>query len=320
MSNSIDQPYQCPHCGGKLTLESEQFHCVSCNDTVGLRRAEFDDFMLEVELDDDYEEFYEGEGTAGDEQGGPRISAQQFKMPNILKVLPEDFSPGRWLDMGCGGGWLMESLIEQWQPREAVGLDISAKRLQEALNRNPDAHFVRAPVEGVPYPDDRFDLVTALDVIEHIPEPEAILREAHRLAEHMVIKFPIEDTLFDRFQKEFWWPFKRSLKSLLSSGDSGEYFEPHLHRFHFDDARNLVKEHGFDIVRDHVSEDPFEDNHATMYPPAYNITENTPFLHKVDFHFKRTIIVGSMRITYVILPFWYYNIFNSGIYIYARRC
>lgn len=314
-SRNTGDIYRCPHCQGTVDQQNKQYWCSECEEVVGEERDPFTDFMLDVELDEDFQEFYEGEGTEGDDEGGPRISAQQFKVPNILTVLADDDEPDRWLDMGCGGGWILERLLEEWSPKKTVGLDISETRLQEARRRNPSTHFVRAPVENVPYPDDAFDLITSLDVIEHIPDPGKLLDEAHRLAERLVIKFPIEDTWFDRFQKEFWWPMKRRFRG----EDPGDHFEPHLHRFHFEDARQLLRDHGFTIVDEHISEHPFEDNHATMYPLAYNITGETPWLKKLDFHLKRAVIVGSMRVTYRLAPQYYYNIFNSGIYLHARR-
>jgi ubiquinone/menaquinone biosynthesis C-methylase UbiE len=69
----------------------------------------------------------------------------------------------------------MESLIPEIEPEQSAGLDISATRLREAKQRNPDADFYRAPVEGVPLKDDSFDLITCLDVIEHIKEPDKLL-------------------------------------------------------------------------------------------------------------------------------------------------
>lgn len=319
MTRSRALPFVCPHCHSELDPADGKYHCRTCGRIVGNEHLDFDNFLLDIDLDDDFQEFYEEEGTKGDEEGGPRISAQQFKVPNIKDVLPEGYQPARWLDAGCGGGWILEKLLAEWSPEQTVGLDISETRLVEAHHRNPDVNFVRAPVEHIPYPDDAFDLLTALDVIEHIPDPGALLDEAHRVSRNLVIKFPIEDTLFDRFQKEFWWPFKRWIKSRLRGRQPPDPFEPHLHRFNFESARRLLRKHGYEIVSEQISENPWEDNHATLYPPAYNIDEDTPLLRKMDFHAKRAVLLILMRTTHLLGDALYYRIFNSGIYFHCRR-
>lgn len=312
--------FSCPNCQTKLIRTKKgDYKCSNCDAIVGCESEWFIDFMLDVELEDDFEEFYEETGTEADDQGGPRINAQRFKIPNILEVLPDNLGVNRYLDMGCGGGWIMESLIPEIGPEYSAGLDISSTRLREAKRRNPDATFYRAPVEGVPLPDDSFDLITCLDVIEHIKEPHKLLEEANRLADHLVIKFPIEDTLFDRFQKEFWWPTKKRIKSWLTGEQPEERFEAHLHRFNFDAARKLLRQQGFTIKSENIILNPWTEGESFMYPPSYNIDESTSLTTKFDFQTKRWILKSLRMGTYVVAYPWYYNIFNSGIYFLAKR-
>lgn len=320
-NNSLTQDprYVCPFCKQRASRRDDEYYCENCERSVGRRHPNFDDFLLDEPFDDDFHEFYEGAGTEGDEKGGPRISAKEFKVPNVLQVLPDDVRPDRWIDVGCGGGWIIEALEPHLGPDETVGIDISATRLREANRRNPDAHFVRCPAENIPYPDDSFDLITCLDVIEHVPEPEALLAEIGRLSSRLIIKFPIEDTLFDRFQKDCWWPLKRRVKNTLGYDVELDPFEPHLRRYNFKEARATLVSSGFRPVNEHISEDPWKDNHATMYPPAYNITPTTPLLRRLDFHLKRAILVSGMRLTDLVSEQLYYQIFNSGIYFYCER-
>lgn len=312
-------PAICPKCKRHLKIHGKEFFCERCEVVVGQARDDFIDFMLEVELGDEFQKFYEEEGTEADEQGGPRINAQKFKIPNIKEVLPSSLSVDSYLDMGCGGGWIMEALIPEINPEQSAGLDISATRLHEAKQRNRGSLFYRAPVEGVPIKEDSFDLITCLDVIEHIPEPSKLLDEAHRLSPRLVIKFPIEDTVFDRFQKEFWWPFKRKIKECLRDESIPESFEAHLHRFSFESAKELLRNHGFEIVDEHIILNPWSEGESFMYPPAYNINAETPISEKIDFYAKRGLLKGARMGTYLLLNPWYYRIFNSGIYLYCKR-
>jgi len=90
------------------------------------------------------------------------------------RLLPE--SP-RVLDIGCGGG---ATLVMLSQAGRAIGLDRAeeALRLSRSRGRFP---LVCGTAERLPFADDSFDAVTALDVLEHIPDERAAVAEIARV-------------------------------------------------------------------------------------------------------------------------------------------
>jgi SAM-dependent methyltransferase len=81
------------------------------------------------------------------------------------------------LDAGCGTGRTMDELHGYG---EVHGFDLNPLGVEHALGRgHADVRVAR--LEQVPYPDDAFDLVTCLDVIEHTPDDVASFRELRRI-------------------------------------------------------------------------------------------------------------------------------------------
>jgi SAM-dependent methyltransferase len=83
----------------------------------------------------------------------------------------------RILDVGCGTG---ANLIMLAQFGEAHGLDVSSDALEFCATRGLNDVSLGA-AEELPYPDASFDLVTALDVIEHLDDDLAGMKEIHRV-------------------------------------------------------------------------------------------------------------------------------------------
>jgi SAM-dependent methyltransferase len=81
------------------------------------------------------------------------------------------------LDVGCGTG---ANLIMLAEFGEASGLDVSEDALAFCVKRGLDQVKLGA-AEELPYRDGAFDLVTALDVIEHLDDDVAALKEIHRV-------------------------------------------------------------------------------------------------------------------------------------------
>ena len=91
-----------------------------------------------------------------------------------------DPQPGeRLLDIGCGLGQVLG--IAASRGAVVSGIDSSPAMVERARRKVPQATFEVAPAEDIPFPDDSFDLVTAVATFHHWADREAGLAEAVRV-------------------------------------------------------------------------------------------------------------------------------------------
>jgi len=96
--------------------------------------------------------------------------------------------PGqRLLDVGCGPATLTCDLADRVAPGEVVGLDASGEVIAmartEAAGRGLDnISFQVGDAYALPFADDSFDVVHAHQVLQHLTDPVAALREMRRVA------------------------------------------------------------------------------------------------------------------------------------------
>lgn len=81
------------------------------------------------------------------------------------------------VDIGCGTGMLMEDLQVMGK---ATGLDFSMVALEYCKNRGIN-NLGRADVRHIPIQDNSVDIITALDLIEHIEDDHGLMREFQRI-------------------------------------------------------------------------------------------------------------------------------------------
>ena len=96
---------------------------------------------------------------------------------------------GRVLDVGCGVGQVVARLQEGGF--EAYGVDVSEPNIKRAKQFCPRCQVYDGHV--LPFPDKHFASVGALNVLEHVDEPEAFIRELVRVTEpggHIVLSSP----------------------------------------------------------------------------------------------------------------------------------
>lgn len=86
------------------------------------------------------------------------------------------------LDIGCNTGY--GTIRFAPVAGRVVGVDVSPRAIDAARQRAPDGRPEFIPTSGfeLPFPDDSFDLVTSFQVLEHVPDPLAYLREIERVA------------------------------------------------------------------------------------------------------------------------------------------
>ncbi len=90
--------------------------------------------------------------------------------------LPAGVAGRRVLDVGCGAGNMFHHLARYGSVQ---GLDNNPKPLAVARQRGYAVQEGLAT--AMPFPDEQFDLIAALDVIEHVPDDAAVLRECWRV-------------------------------------------------------------------------------------------------------------------------------------------
>jgi len=95
----------------------------------------------------------------------------------------------RLLDIGCGAGNMIHHLSEYGRVK---GLEIDPRPVQKARERGYDVDRFDA-TQPMPFDDNTFDAVTALDVIEHNQDDLAILKDSYRVIKpggHIIITVP----------------------------------------------------------------------------------------------------------------------------------
>jgi SAM-dependent methyltransferase len=91
---------------------------------------------------------------------------------------------GRYLDVGCGDGrWTYEISTFLETGADTYGIDFSEQAIGFARLINPHLHFSVQAGENIDFPDQYFDLVSTIEVIEHVEDgkEEAFLAELRRV-------------------------------------------------------------------------------------------------------------------------------------------
>lgn len=106
---------------------------------------------------------------------GRRAILESFLETIVQGLKPKAQSP-KILDVGCGTGANLEMLARFGS---AEGVDVSDEALE--FCRKKGLTVQKGLAETLPYDDESFDITTALDVVEHLDDDIAGLREMHRV-------------------------------------------------------------------------------------------------------------------------------------------
>jgi 2-polyprenyl-3-methyl-5-hydroxy-6-metoxy-1,4-benzoquinol methylase len=136
-------------------------------------------------------------GNTYDKYGSsnPVVRRLMGAFERTLDELMEQAQPQSLLDVGCGEGVLVYRWAQRLPAARIVGIDLEEKSIQAGWSerRAPNLEYRTMPAESLPFGANEFELATAIEVLEHVPDPEHTLAEMARCAErHLLVSVPRE--------------------------------------------------------------------------------------------------------------------------------
>jgi len=142
---------------------------------------------------------------------------------------------GRWLDVGCSAGFVVKAAEEAGF--EAHGVDLEASAIEYGRETLGLASVSVGLLHEQAYPDAWFNVISAYDVIEHVPDLHAFVAELKRILSPVgVLDLGTPDIGHWRVPRrlESWPEFKPS---------------EHLYYFNRGTLTRLLAQHDLEVVR-----------------------------------------------------------------------
>ncbi|HEX5618872.1 MAG TPA: class I SAM-dependent methyltransferase [Solirubrobacteraceae bacterium] len=190
-------------------------------------------------------EFYEAGYAVGDPRMGHwRAIGARSKAAHVETLTRRaGLTPRTVVEIGCGDGAVLAELAQRGWTLD--GFELAENAARRARERGVARRVERFDGEHVPASSDEYDLAVLSHVLEHVPDPLPLLKEAARVGRWVLVEVPLEDNR----------SAKRPAKKRLSE-DAG-----HLHAFNRADVLRLVCEAGLEPRGELTDPLPYE-HHA----------------------------------------------------------
>jgi SAM-dependent methyltransferase len=197
----------------------------------------------------DYEEYHRLGRTAELADIFERVRARTIA--DVVRRSRLTIPPGGALiDVGAGEGRYLPVWMRSFPDARILASEISELASQRSAARYPTVEHVVADAQTLPFPDQSFDAVVSVEVIEHVPDGRAMLTECHRVLKPggwAVVSTPCGN------RGSLEWCRARLSGNLGRGIDDGVHFgrhdDPtHLRRYRSNEFRGIALSMGFSVT------------------------------------------------------------------------
>ncbi|MCC6508845.1 MAG: class I SAM-dependent methyltransferase [Pirellulaceae bacterium] len=199
--------------------------------------------------------YYESSFSSGmyQEFAAARLMKEMTARQRISEIKKHVDMSGRWLDVGCANGVFVETIAQHGIQGE--GVEISQTAVAEGRARGLSIY--QGTMDDVPA-NNRYDCVTAFDVLEHVIDPNAFLeslRKSIRPGGSLVMTVPNTGSLVRKTMGSRWYFYIP---------------EEHLHYFNSSNLPALLRKHQFEIQNVGSTYKPMTYDYALTQFHEYN--------------------------------------------------
>ena len=240
--------YVCPDCKAALI----GMRCSHCNHDYPMSKGfpvllpKDERYRESREIVDAYDSIYTEHSNVWENQG------RSTEFIAYFAALIAKYQPQRVLEVGCGEGLVLAAI----KAPEKFGTELSAQALQKTQARTP-AQLSVALCERLPFPDNYFDLIASVGVMEHFIDDHAAnseLRRAVKVGGHYIVLLHVPLTRGQSLQQkisEYIWPRPHPIK--LVKWLAGKFYKP-IHqpvqnKYTVQAAKTSLEQSGFDVMQ-----------------------------------------------------------------------
>lgn len=158
----------------------------------------------------------------------------------LLKNQEDVGGKKKLLDVGCASGWLVSQISSRYPDLECFGVDVYKRAIEYGKKTYPQISFSHADAHRLPFEKNYFDVVICTEVLEHVVDPQKIMKEIKRVVKPSGIViismdsgnllFGLVWTIWKKFNGKIWQ-------------------EAHLHKFTPKRLDELFEKTGFKIEK-----------------------------------------------------------------------
>lgn len=171
----------------------------------------------------------------------------QFAKNLYLSVLHKITKEGRVLELGCGGGGALANLVKNRNKLLTVS-DISFMAVHKSVNKSNGLQGLQMNSESLPIQSGAISCVYSTEMLEHVPNPEAVIREVSRILKQggiFVFSIPCGSSTF---VEDFVVPILKGIICKIARLPPPMSYRGHVHIFTEKSICMLAEKYNFEVI------------------------------------------------------------------------